>query len=320
MRSRRDGHHHAQAVTRGLAAALALLGAIATADTRADVQRIAAGGTVYRVQVEPWYGSGNPRPSGTALRLVVQQHDGTVDSTLVPGTDDATIDRDPAIEIDGCTGTPVLVWSRGDAGGYDVYVARYDGGAWSAPRPVIAQAGDDGQPDVRVGFSLIHVLWRQDMQSQARLVRASLDRLTLKQAFGPELLPIPDAGLLTDGDALDSAAATPPYFDAFFAAEVPSRPGPDPGHIVVWGVRDAPVPVDYCHWLTLPSGVSNVRNPFARYFRDRFVVSFDTAERFHYAMRYWFGWTDLRVVNLSSSVSAADARLQLEDMIRTSWY
>jgi hypothetical protein len=297
------------AASLALAAALVLLAGPA----RADSQKVGPEGTVHRLTSENWT-SGGGRVSGTALRHYRQYDDGTTASSLVPGTDDASADRDPAIEIDPATGQPVLVWSRNEGGGYQVYVSRFDGSAWAFPKPVFVQPGNGKSPDIRIASALIHVMWRQETSA----TRVSLDRTTLDRVFGPETLPISDAGLVPpDGlPSPNAAASDPPCGDAYFAAEVPPRTSGEGGRIQVWGVRDAPVPVDYAQGFLLPQDVRNVQQPRARWIHDRFVLSFNTAERFFYTIRSSAGWSDLKTILLDASTSVSDARIQMEEMIR----
>ncbi len=318
MRRRCDRHHHAQTLRTG-AAALAFAAALALASgpARADSQKLGPEGTLHRLTVEDWTNDSGSL-SGTALRHYRQYDDGTTESSFVPGTDDASADRDPAIEIDPATGQPVLVWSRNEGRGYLVFVSRFDGNAWSFPKPVFVQPDDEKFPDIRIASALIHVMWRQEAPGQTSAVRVSLDRTTLDRAFGPEPLAVSDTELVApDGlPSFEAAASDPPCGEAYFAAEVPPRStGKDDGWIHVWGVRDAPVPVEYSFGFQLPQDVRIEKQPMARWIQDRFVLSFNTPDRFFYTIRSGSAWSDLKILLLDANTSVSDARIRMEEMI-----
>lgn len=315
MRCRRDRNHYLEALK--IAVPCLFLAVSARGSALADVQKVGPDGTVHRINVEAWPPGTTSRTTSTALRHIRQYADGSTDSALVPGTDDLAIDRDPAIDIDPATGNPVLVWSRNLGSGFDIFVSRFDGASWSAPQPIVTQAVDDTRPDIKVACTLIHVTSRQDGQPMNPVIRTSIDRLTLIPVFGPETLPIPDSNLVpVDGQSSSpTTAATPPTDDAFFMAEIPPRFPGDPGRVAVWGIRDAPVPVDYCQGFLLPSGVSGVQDSRARWLHKRFVVSYAVPSDFYYSIWYSL-WGSLQVIDLNATVTSSDARIQMEDMIR----
>jgi hypothetical protein len=290
--------------------ALALLAcvgaALVLAPARAEVQRLACDGTVYRVEVDTWVQSG--RPSGTVLRSTRQRPKGGKDLSYIPGTDDAAIDRDPALEIDPSSGKPVVVWARSDAGAFNLYVSRFDT-SWSAPRLLVKMDGDDLEPQVRFDARYLHVSWRQDRAGQTTYWRSSFLSSTLEPAFGPERIPTEDAvSVSTDGGLADATEA--PAGTQYFCATLFDRVG-DPGRAYVWGVRDEPVPINYRQSFVLPPEVRSVTFAEAGHVGGRFTYWFTTNDRMYYTTLANGRWVDMRVVELTAQTSVAEARLQL---------
>lgn len=314
----RDGNHHPEAVTGrpGVwTAVLALvLWAVAGEPARADVQKIAPDGTVHRVDVEVF--NTGQTGSGTRLRHTRQSPGGMTESTIVAGTDDPAVDREPSLDIDPVTGRPILVWSRNEGAGFDVVLSRYEGQGWAPFVRVTSGGGDESSPQVGSGNHLIHVLYRQGMSAQTSFYRSSFDRTSLAPVFGPELLPVDGMPFVPpEGESTPSSAPPPAADHVFFSAAVPgARPG-DPGRILVWGVRDDPAPIVYRQGFLLPSDARSLEQHRAGWVSCRFALWYATADRFYYTSRVGGLWHEVRIVALSSTTTVADARLQLEEMI-----
>lgn len=284
------------------------------APVRAATQTMANDGTVHRIDVDPWVSLG--KPSGTALRHTRQAPDGSTVSAWIPGTDDAAIDRDPAIVVEPGTGAVVVVWSRLEGGGYNLFAARWSGGAWSAPRALLPSQPDRTKPQVRVTERYVHVLWTQSGGSGASFGRAVIDAASLDVAYGPEPLSADCSPVVpTSGD--DSLPTSDPDpGDVFFVTETAGRLPSDPSRIVVWGVRDEPVPIDYRQPMALPTGMQSVTDPGARLSGDRLVVWYQFGTRLYYSLREMGDWSDLRWIDITSGSSASDARKMLFEMLR----
>ncbi len=304
MRRRRHRHHHAQALTAALALAIGVAAAIPA--TGADVACVAASGPVHRVAVE-MLASGNTF-GATQLRHTVQNPDGSVESRVVPGTDDVTVEREPALAIDPVTDAPILVWGRNAGSGFELWITRFAGGSWSAPHPIYADGADNSQAEIRVGTAEVQVFWRQDTPGAPRRLRLVLDRDTLAPQLGPEDLP---------GGAPDSSATGTPTADlVYYASDLPGTVPGDPGHLVIWGARDEPVPIVYRQSFSLPSEGLRIRHCTAEWIADRLVLSFVSGSSFYYTSRVGESWTDLRLIALGNGVYESRARLMLRDMVR----
>ena len=319
MRSRRDRHHHPEAVTR--LAAWAVAAVLLTAGPAAGAgngfsQALDERGRLHRVEVEPWVSGG--KILGTTLRHIIVNPDGTKESGLIPGTDDVPCDRDPALRIDPSTDEPVLVWSRHEGVGFDIFISRYHEGAWSALVPLPSSAGDDVAPQLQVGFRNNHVVYRSGPDEQRSWSRLVLDRGTLAPVFGPEPLPTSTQAPVPSVGATYSDTE-PPFWDFFFASEL-IRSGPtDPGIVMVWGVRDDPMPIDYAQSFQCPAGVRDVMQSEAGYLAGRFALRFVSGDRFPYVLRSAGSWSEMRSIELSDKLSPDSARLMLRDMIWRGW-
>jgi len=299
MHGRRHRIHHAQALSAALVAGIVLV-----APAYAGSRQLGADGTLHTVDVQTTGG----RNASVALRYTRQPAGGTPVITIVPGTEDAVTDREPAIEIDPVSGQLVLVWSRYDGNNYNVFLSRFNGTSWSAPSAVLKAAGDDVEPQIRISAHYVHVSWKQVLNSQNSFYRQSFLSTTLAPAYGPEqvrtsdLWPVP-----TEGSAASATAPDPsPSDEIFSAVDIPS--GPDPGRCHIWGVRDEPVPIGYRECLYLPAYARAVSSLEAGWLGGRFTVSYVVGNRFHYATRANGAWSPTRFLELTAGLSVNDAR------------
>lgn len=285
--------------------------ALAATAARAEITRMTADGTVYRIDVDPWALSG--RVVGTALKSTRQFPKGGKEVTYIPGTDDAATDRDPAVEVDPSTGTVVVVWARNEGTGFNLYVTRYDG-AWSAPRLLVRMDGDELEPQIRFDTKYLHVSWHQDFAGQTTWWRSSFRSGTLEQVFGPERIPTDDAVSVSPDGGPAYGTMDAPCNDVYFNATVFGRLG-DPGRAYVWGVRDEPVPFNFRQSLLLPAEVRSVVAADAGFIYGRFTYWFTTTDRLYYTTLVNGQWSDMRLVELGVATSS-DARLMLRDLFK----
>lgn len=295
-------------------AALAI-GAILALPALADTRKLAADGTVHTIDVQT-VGSG--KNTGTALRHTRHGAGVAAQSVLVPGTEDVVIDREPAIEIDPVSGTLFLVWSRYDAGNFNIYISRYNGTAWSAASAVLKVSGDDVEPQIRITDNYVHVGWRQILSGQSSFYRMSFLSTTLTPAYGPERVRTDDLWPVPADGASVSGTPDPSQDEKIFAGIVFSSNSTEPGKSHLWGVRDEPVPIGYRECLLLPSAVRSAAGVEAGWLGGRFTFWFVSGSRFYYATRAEGAWSPTRAIDLAAGVSAADARWIVEDMNRRS--
>jgi hypothetical protein len=154
------------------------------------------------------------RSSGAALAWSIEDGSGSRGGIVAP-TGDAAPDTDARLYLDPATGTPVLLWSRAEAGLYKIAYARWDGAGWSDAHLLTFGPGNDRHP--RVGFDLTGatLFWIAD---GGRYYHAPFDPAHGRLFAAPRALPRLDGRVL----------AAPPV-----------RGG---GALMVSGGTDVPVP------------------------------------------------------------------------------
>ena len=269
-------------------------------------------GFVHTVLSEPWSQGNNS--GGTVLVHVIQDPDGTESRTYVPGTDNFTLEKDPCIDLDPVTGTPVVVWAQVDGRATALYLARMENGAWNEPRLIWADGAVNLDPEIDIRENLVHLIWRQEGETAVRL-RLSLSRESLEPQFGPEELPVDMPGISAPG--ADSEPATTPGDDlSFFASVAPHQIPDQPGRMITWGIRDEPVPVVYFQPFLLPQGIQAVKESHSVWIEDRFVTWFTAGSSFYYTTLHEGQWDDLRVIDLKNGRTTSEAILLLHDLIQ----
>lgn len=291
--------------------------ALAVPATRASDTAVDADGGVHRIEVVS--AQSEDSIAGTALRYTFEPVDGAVIVETVPGTGDAEPDKQPDLALDPVSGAPVVVWSRIAGDGSTVLLRRRDADGWS---DAVRIAGPDPSellaPTVSARRNLIHVVWGRNAVVPPERIRLSLDRRDLDVAYGPEWLPLgadnlvpPSGGPGTDdGDARDLS---------YFASTLPpdaTSPGSG-GTLVVWGIRDEPIPITFREGFRLPGEVRSSRVAAAGWVHDRLVVWVRSGDRVHYVLRDDDGgWTEFRAVPLEADQGTGDAVRMIEAMLR----
>ena len=278
---------------------------------RADVQRLTGDGAVFRVEVDP-FGQGG-KPSGTVLRTTRQRPRGGKETFFVTGTADAIPDKDPALEIDPSTGQPVVVWARGEAGGFNLFVSSF-AGTWAPGRLLIKLDGDDLEPQLRLDHYL-HVAWRQSFGGVSTYWRATFDPTTFALLYGPERIPTYDAapvpqegGSELDGDIAES--------DEFFCTSEIGKTMADPSRAQIWGVRDEPVPVGYHRSFVIPAEIRSIVAQGVGFVGGKLTFWYTTTDKLYYTTLSGGRWAESRVVELSPQTSTADALWMIEQSNR----
>ena len=280
-----------------LSTVLAICAGVALA---APVQQIDDDSALHRVEAVALIGS--------ALQHTVVRSNGSTEVSLVPGTEDVFLDQDPALAIDPVRGTPVLAWSRETGSGFDIFVSRYDDNTWTPPVRVLQGTGDEVRPQIQVSDSLVHVVAYEG----AGYVRMSLTR-SLEPVFGPESLPTAVVPIVP---GVDPAVSAPPGAHLFFASEVLHPDPTDPGQVVIWGVRDEPVPIDYVQALLLPVTLQGEGIASVSPIEGSLTVTVASPTRLWYTLFRQTSWEPFSAMELNATTTLSDARSMLADMIR----
>jgi len=295
----------------------ALAIAVAIPSAWAADRVVDASGAVHRVDVDSWTQSGTTA-TGSVLRHVVTYPDGTVVKTAIPETADPALDRDPTLDLDPVTESPVVAWSRNDGGGFRVMVSRLVGGAWS-PAVTVGSGGgvDHVRPMLRARKNLVHVVWRADGPGGPVRLRASLDRAGLTLAFGPEVLPLDLDGMVPHGGGSGLPTDDASWGMTYFASEVPGPAGsPDGGSVVVWGIRDEPIPITYHQAFATPSEVRSMRELGATWRAGTLFTWIVSGSTFYYSLHETDQWTEFRPIALEAGTDGAEGLRLVEAMLR----
>ncbi|HEX5045027.1 MAG TPA: hypothetical protein VFV75_19190 [Candidatus Polarisedimenticolaceae bacterium] len=280
----------------GLAAVPALAAPAQQIDTRGDLHRVEA----------VWTG----KPSMPVLRHTLVLADGSTSESVVPWTEDPFLDVDPVLAIDPARRTLFLAWSRDTGGGFAVYVSRFSASGWSTPVRVLDDpSGPEIEPQIQITASLVHVVAHNGPAYQ----RVCLDPDSLSIVYGPEPLPSGGAGI-TPG--VDAPTATPTGDQVFFNSTVMRPSETDPGRVVIWGVRDEPVPIDYVEALVLPLDVVDGNLAAAVPIEGSLTLTVNTGTRIWYTLFQDASWSAPAAVALDTTITENDVRTMLADMIR----
>lgn len=298
---------------------IAVLAFLAVAPGWAQEHAVTSNGTIHSIDVVPWgHGpeGGGGATAGAALQHVRHLPDGTRETRILPGTDDYTLDREPSLDLCPDSGNPVVAWSRvAKRGQHEILIARFEQDAWTAPQILYAGGTPDAAPRIRIARRHLHVVWEQDVEGAApRRLRMLLDRSTLETVQGPDDLP-----LGTPQDGADSSGNTEPGDDlSHFASLVPSELPDGNATIVVWGIRDEPVPITYMRSIAAPPEVESARSVEAQWLEGRLVVWFVSGSRFYHTRRIERdgAWTDLQRIDLVGAMTAAEAHQMVQSMLR----
>lgn len=299
-------------IDRRLATALLAATLVVGVAVGADGDRIGQDGVVHSA----WNALGSS--GGMAIEYVRQLPSGEIRTEFVDGTDDYPSDRDPMLELSE-DGEPIVAWIRNEGEGPQLYGSRRTAVGWTQPTPWFPGPKEKHVPDMTVSGDWVNVTWREASPNGALFYRGVIDPLTLEPVFGPEAMPkgedVPP--VLPEGESMPGTTPEPPGGGtSYFAALLPPMVPGDPSTVIVWGIQDEPIPIDYCQRFTVPDGVRNARQVRASAIAGRLTVTFVDDDYLYYTMRRDGRWTDLRVVELDEQTDAADARLALIEMIQ----
>jgi hypothetical protein len=287
------------------ALASTLVAVLATAASFAAPSAVDSAGKVHDVEEVLW--SNGARVGGTALRYIVQDPDGSSRAEIVPGTDDMEIDHDPSLVLDPITEQPILVWSRNQGGDYEIRLCRRDDTGWRPPIAIASEPGDQVEPQVFARRELIHVVWTTRFAGSGETHhRRSLWRSTLATAVGPEELPRTTATVIPEDGGTDADPASSTDDLTYFGAAI-DRGSSDDATIVVWGIRDEPLPITYVRAFAVGHGADGIRDVAAGILGGRLVTWFVAAGAVHYTVREDGRWSDFRLIVLDDETDVPDA-------------
>lgn len=296
-----------------LGAAALVVATVSGTALAGDLQMITADGTVHRIVVSSWTAPGGI--AGTTVRHQIQGATGAKQTITVPGTDDAAVERSPALAIDRVDGSLVLVWVREEAGSTHLRIARWVKGAWTASTVLDGPRAGSGSPNLWVGTNWIHVSWSEPAGQGQTFWRAVHAKDGFTRVYGPELMTT-DVPLVPASAAEATGVTMPEGLDAFFTYTSPGPTTTDPGRMYVWGIRDEPVPIGYAEGTEISTLGADTRDSGVRTFRSSLTLWYHTGDRFFYRTRSSGVWGALRIVALDAQTTPEAARLQVDEMLR----
>jgi hypothetical protein len=304
-------------VGRAFAATLCLLASLLAPPAFAVDTAVDAEGTVHRIEVVASPSSGTM--TGTALRYTYDPVDGDPLVEYVPGTQDAEPEKHPDLALDPVTGAVLVTWSRLDETGSSVLLRRREAGTWSDAVPIDGPvAGELQRPRLSARRNLIHVVWSRDLADAPERLRLSLDRRDLRVTFGPEWLPTATDSIVppSGGEGTDDGATRGL---SYFASTIPpdaTTPGGG-GNLVVWGIRDEPIPITFREVFEMPTEVRSTRLAEAAWVHDRLAVWVRSGQLVYYVLREDDDrWTEFRSIPLAEGEGTGDAVRLIEAMLR----
>jgi hypothetical protein len=142
--------------------------------------------------------------------------------------------------------------------------------------------------------------------------RVCLDPERLEPVFGPEPLSMSTA--ITPG--VDPPTDTPSDSLAYFTSRVIRPSSTDPGEVVIWGVRDEPVPIDYKEVLRVPFDLTDGNVAIAAPIEGSLTATAISSNYAWYTVFQEGNWHTFHALLLDGTTSLADVRALLADMIR----
>jgi hypothetical protein len=149
-------------------------------------------------------------------------------------------------------------------------------------------------------------------------LRVGLRRDSLALAFGPEVLqtgfdqPIsPDGG---SAPSPETATSDLTYFATGAGRVLPD--GSSGQSIIVWGIRDEPIPITYSRAFDLPRDARTVTRAGAAWMRGSFVVWGLSGGEVFYSVREDGVWSDFRRIPVEPQSGLPGALGLIDDMLR----
>ncbi len=279
---------------------------------QADDRRIDAEGSTHWVTVET-YASPHGASSIDTLVYHLSEANGTTHEESVIGTQGMFRDDEPSLELDPVLKVPVIIWTRSEGDGADLYISRRSAGGWSMPRRILLGAAEESRPSFAITSQYIHLRWDRPDDSRIAYDRIVLDRKSLTPINSLEEIESDTAGLVPVlGDQKDGANDSLPSdltYDGGFLTDIDSG---DSEEAVMWGIRDEPVPIGYLRRFQIDPAVSQPQSFDIRWMADRLVFSYSSSESLYYSVHETSGWSKTRSVPLGNGFDEEAARQEID--------
>ena len=283
---------------------LLLLLAAGAWPSAAGTSELNGAGVLHSVAVEKL--SGEAQTSGTRLVHRMQSPAEAIQTLTIPGTDDTTVDTEPAIAIFPASGLPVVVWSRKEGADYEIDISYFDGTRWTQARTLTANSVDDRRPQAFIGRSgYLHLVWAAgtEFDSSCAFHEAILDQKGL-------IISAPKRILLAVSGSVSTAAGIPPTIDPTGLMIAIDASTKTYTQVCVFGGMDEPIPVGQKVTFEVP-GVAGVQNTRIESFGRMTTVTILSGTRLYYSIQTVSEWTPLRSI-LLDGITREEAELMVK--------
>lgn len=273
-------------------------------------QIVDASGVVHSIVVEArLLPSG--APAGTRLVHRLQKADGTLESRLMPGTDDVQIESDPVVAISTYDGRPYAFWVRSEITDSEILFAVFDGFRWSSAAPLTANTWDDWKPSPVGGRSgYVHVMWATGSPAQGS---SSFYEVTLDSKGLPFRLPLEirvAAKTASPGQANPESSLAD--CDILFAFDASPKTGPR--RVTVYGGTDEPIPTLRRVDFVLSGSSAAIDHVKLERVGSRPLLLVRQQKSLLYTIGSSTGWSPLFTIGLDS-ISEDRAEILIKEMV-----
>jgi len=271
---------------------------------------VSATGNIHTVFVESRANGYNSAPQiGTRLVYRMQSLDETVQTMVIPGTDEALTESDPTILLSPDTGLPVIFWTRGDGASSEIAYSFSVGSGWSPAATLTQNDATDRGPQAFWGSSgYLHVVWSGPATTDGPpMYEAILDSKGVV-ILPPTLIETTAAAIVTTStEGIPTVSAS----DALFAVDTSCKQG---SRVTVHGGYDEPVPVHKRVDFVLPAGAISESSKI-EVVNEMPVLMVKAGARVFYSYQRSTGWTTLRSITLDASTDERSAEILIRTML-----
>lgn len=269
-------------------------------------------GVIHSVSVESRSGANALPASGTKLVYRLQSGDETLQSTVIPGTDEPVVDSEPTILLSPVTYTPAVVWTRNEGSAAEITYSFYNGSAWSPATSLTQNAVVDRHPQIFWGSSgYLHIVWTGVTTTDGPLMyEAVLD------SKGFVVLP-PATVHTSPGAIVTTNSAAGPILNTSDVLLLVDTSYKVTNRVTAQGGYDEPIPVSRRVDFIIPSG-SAIESSKIDVVNGRILVLVKSGTRMYYAYQSMSaGWTTLRSLTLDSVTDDRAAEITIKGMLAT---
>jgi len=270
---------------------------------------VSSTGITHTVFVESRAGGYNSSQIGTRLVYRMQSLDETIQTTIIPGTDEALAESDPTILLSPGTERPVIFWTRGDGAESEITFSFFIGSGWTPTVTLTQNDTMDRSPQIFWGPSgYLHVVWSGPASLDGPpMYEAVLDSKGVVVVQPTVVETIPSAIVTTATEGIPTLSAS----DALFAVDTTCKLG---SRVTVQGGYDEPVPVHKRVDFVLPAGATSESSKI-EVVNEIPVLFVKSGSRVFYSYQRSTGWTTLRSITLDASTDERSAEILIRTML-----